>query len=96
VAPLERLARWCLPLVAPHGELVALKGASAAEEIIEAGPALARLGCDNPVVEEVGGEVLESPTRVVRLPRPEAGPVGWRARGAPARGRRTRRQRRNG
>jgi 16S rRNA (guanine527-N7)-methyltransferase len=94
VAPLERLARWCLPLVAPDGELVALKGASAAEEIIEAGPALARLGCGAPVVEQVGGDVLEEPTWVVRLPRPEGGPVGWRARGGqPGR---TRRQRRNG
>jgi 16S rRNA (guanine527-N7)-methyltransferase len=95
VAPLERLARWCLPLVAPHGELVALKGTSAADEIIEAGPALARLGCQAPEVEQVGGDVLEVPTWVVRLPRPEAGPVGWRARGGQPQ-RRTRRQRRNG
>src|SRR5687768_5835947 len=26
VAPLERLARWCLPLVGPGGELVAIEG----------------------------------------------------------------------
>jgi len=36
VAPLERLARWCLPLVVRHGELVALKGSSVADEIDEA------------------------------------------------------------
>jgi 16S rRNA (guanine527-N7)-methyltransferase len=33
VAPLGRLAAWCLPLVRPGGALLALKGASVAEEI---------------------------------------------------------------
>ena len=33
VAPLERLLRWSMPLVAPHGALVAMKGSSVAEEI---------------------------------------------------------------
>src|SRR5690606_18259323 len=28
VAPLDRLLEWSMPLVAPHGELVALKGSS--------------------------------------------------------------------
>ena len=38
VAPLERLLQWSMPLVAPHGALVAMKGSSVAEEI-EVGPA---------------------------------------------------------
>ena len=42
VAPLARLARWCLPLVAPGGELVAMKGSSAPAEVAEAGPELRR------------------------------------------------------
>ena len=33
VAPLERLAGWTVPLVQPGGELLALKGRSAAEEV---------------------------------------------------------------
>ena len=35
VAPLDRLAGWCLPLAAIGGRLLALKGASAAEEVAE-------------------------------------------------------------
>ena len=33
VAPLDRLARWCLPLVAPGGRMLAMKGSSAADEV---------------------------------------------------------------
>jgi 16S rRNA (guanine527-N7)-methyltransferase len=33
VAPLDRLVKWCLPLLAPHGELLALKGATASDEL---------------------------------------------------------------
>ena len=84
VAPLERLARWCLPLVDPHGELVAMKGASARAEVEAAGPALTALGCAHPVVVELGVEALAEPTWAVRLARPETGPVGWRGR--PGRG----------
>src|SRR5918993_2701250 len=40
VAPLERLAGWCLPLLRPGGRLLALKGESAAEELAGTGPAL--------------------------------------------------------
>ena len=38
VAPLERLLQWSMPLVAPHGALVAMKGSSVAEEIEAARP----------------------------------------------------------
>ena len=92
VAPLDRLARWCLPLVAPHGELVAMKGASAAAEVEEAGPALRRLGCAAPVVIQLGVGVLSEPTWAVRVARPEFGPVGWRDR--PGRDERSTRERR--
>ncbi|MDR1768625.1 MAG: 16S rRNA (guanine(527)-N(7))-methyltransferase RsmG [Propionibacteriaceae bacterium] len=36
VAPLEKLLDWCLPLLAPGGRLLALKGESAAEEAARA------------------------------------------------------------
>jgi 16S rRNA (guanine527-N7)-methyltransferase len=38
VAPLEKLAGWCLPLLRPGGRLLALKGSTAAEELAAAGP----------------------------------------------------------
>jgi 16S rRNA (guanine527-N7)-methyltransferase len=80
VAPLERLARWCLPLVDPSGELIAMKGASARAEVEAARPALTALGCAEPMVVELGVGVLAEPTWAVRLARPESGPVGWRRR----------------
>ena len=71
VAPLERLARWCLPLVEPAGELIALKGVTASAEVAEATPALRSLGCAAPVVVELGAGVLKEPTWAVRLARPD-------------------------
>ncbi|MEZ0577534.1 16S rRNA (guanine(527)-N(7))-methyltransferase RsmG [Nocardioides sp. MH1] len=53
VAPLERLLGWSMPLVAPAGALVAMKGSSVQQEIADAEAALTRLGCAPPVVETV-------------------------------------------
>ncbi|HEU5483346.1 MAG TPA: 16S rRNA (guanine(527)-N(7))-methyltransferase RsmG [Microlunatus sp.] len=33
LAPLDRLIRWCLPLMRPSGQIVAIKGASARDEV---------------------------------------------------------------
>ncbi|MCV2392846.1 16S rRNA (guanine(527)-N(7))-methyltransferase RsmG [Actinotalea sp. M2MS4P-6] len=44
VAPLERLAGWTLPLLRRGGELLALKGERASDELAEARGAIARLG----------------------------------------------------
>jgi 16S rRNA (guanine527-N7)-methyltransferase len=98
VAPLERLVRWCLPLVAPGGEIVAMKGASAAAEVAEASAAMQALGCAQPTVVELGAGLLEESTWAVRVARLERGQVGWRdrvTRDPGPRGRRTKRQRRN-
>ena len=38
VAPLDRLAGWCLPLLRAGGLLLALKGTTAAEELAASGP----------------------------------------------------------
>ena len=43
VAPLAKLARWSAPLLRPGGRMVALKGASAADEVERDGPELAKL-----------------------------------------------------
>ncbi|MEU4442611.1 16S rRNA (guanine(527)-N(7))-methyltransferase RsmG [Actinosynnema sp. NPDC050801] len=71
VAPLERLTRWCLPLLRPGGRLVALKGESAAEELERDAEAVRRAGGIRPRVITCGGEVLELPTTVVLVERDE-------------------------
>lgn len=67
VAPLDRLLEWSMPLVAPEGELLALKGSSVIEEIETARPVLKKYRCGEPVVVELGGGVLESVTFAVRV-----------------------------
>ncbi|WP_245840954.1 16S rRNA (guanine(527)-N(7))-methyltransferase RsmG [Propionicimonas paludicola] len=42
VAPLDRLVGWCVPLVAPGGAIVALKGASASAELAASAGSLRR------------------------------------------------------
>ncbi|MGI5212601.1 16S rRNA (guanine(527)-N(7))-methyltransferase RsmG [Plantactinospora sp. CA-290183] len=69
VAPLDRLAGWCLPLVAPGGRLLALKGASAADEVAEHAVAVGRLGGSRPVVRRCGVGIVEPPTTVVEIVR---------------------------
>lgn len=54
VAPLGRLLEWCMPLVAPDGTMVAMKGGSVEAEVVEASDVLARLGCAEPEVVQVG------------------------------------------
>lgn len=71
VAPLERLTRWCLPLLRPGGSLVALKGESAAEEVERDAEAVRRAGGVRPRVTTCGGDVLELPTTVVLVERNE-------------------------
>ena len=69
VAPLDRLAGWCLPLAAVGGRLLALKGSSAAAEVAEHRTAIARLGGSEPVIAVCGAGVIEPPTTVVEIVR---------------------------
>ena len=69
VAPLEKLAKWSLPLIHEHGQMLAMKGSSAAEEIARDRVALSRLGAGNVEVVECGASVLDTPTIVVRAER---------------------------
>ncbi|RLV48090.1 16S rRNA (guanine(527)-N(7))-methyltransferase RsmG [Nocardioides mangrovicus] len=64
VAPLERLVRWTLPLVAPGGELLAMKGRSAEQEVQAAS---ARLRGTTVAVEQYGAGWVPEPTTVVRV-----------------------------
>ncbi|GHJ57166.1 hypothetical protein Nm8I071_64730 [Nonomuraea sp. TT08I-71] len=69
VAALDRLAEWCLPLAVPGGRLVALKGASAAEEIAEHAAAVARLGGGEPELHRCGAGVIDPPATVIEVVR---------------------------
>jgi 16S rRNA (guanine527-N7)-methyltransferase len=106
VAPLDRLAGWCLPLVAVGGRLLAVKGASALDEVAEHRDAVSRLGGSDPVIARCGVGVIEPPTTIVEIvrdrnvvpPRPRSGRAGGLDRPAGASGvgpegrRRTRRR----
>lgn len=67
VAPLDRLAGWCLPLTRNGGVLLAMKGAKAAEEIATHRDAIARLGGRTPTLVACGVDSLEEATTVVRI-----------------------------
>ena len=72
VAPLDRLTRWCLPLVKVGGRLLALKGESAADEVATHRDAIARLGGGEPLLRRCGEGVLDVPTTVVSVRREAA------------------------
>lgn len=83
VAPLDRLAGWCMPLVAGGGAMVALKGTSAAEEVEQHRDLLRAHGTADPEVRTLGAEVLAVPTYAVRVAWAGEPQVSWRlARGA--------------
>lgn len=86
LAPLPRLLVWGLPLVAPGGVLLAMKGVSAAEEIAASRDELLRWGARAEVVRS--GVPGAPPATVVRVV-PEGGPaIGWQATGTARRRRR--------
>ena len=72
VAPLGRLAGWCLPLLREGGMMLALKGASARDEVTRDAVAVARAGGSEPEVSECGVGLLETPTTVVIVDRVRA------------------------
>ncbi len=71
VAPLGRLASWGLPLLAAHGVLLAVKGASASIEVQRDAGAIAAAGGRVARIVEYGQGVLPTPTTVVEI-RPNA------------------------
>ena len=69
VAPMTKLSGWTLPLLVPHGRLVALKGRSAQAELDKAGAVIRRWRGVHPRVEVAAvGPGLE-PTHVVLVDR---------------------------
>jgi 16S rRNA (guanine527-N7)-methyltransferase len=67
VAPLTRLVPWCLPLCRSGGELVALKGGSAADEVEGAAAVLAEYAAGPARIETWGAGMASTPTTVVRI-----------------------------
>lgn len=66
VAPLPRLLAWCLPLLATDGQLLALKGSSAGEEIRQSSTALAKSHRSAEVVL-VRAHPATEPTQVIKV-----------------------------
>jgi 16S rRNA (guanine527-N7)-methyltransferase len=69
VAPLDRLVRWCLPLLVRGGTLLALKGESAEDELRQHQRLLDRLKVEVAGISECGAGIVQPVTRVVRLVR---------------------------
>jgi len=67
VAPLDKLAGWCLPLVRPGGVLLALKGQRAEEEVASSRVSLRKMGATDIVVSSYGD--MQVPTTVVEVTR---------------------------
>lgn len=69
VAPLDKLARWSLPLVTDGGFVLAMKGSSAATEIVEHRNAVRRAGGDPAEIVSVGDETLGTSVTLIRIAR---------------------------
>jgi 16S rRNA (guanine527-N7)-methyltransferase len=69
VAPLERLARICLPLVRNGGRLLAVKGESVVSEVEQSRRSIDRCGGGSISVRRCGRGVIDPPTTVVEIVR---------------------------
>jgi 16S rRNA (guanine527-N7)-methyltransferase len=67
VAPLARLVGWTLPLVRPGGDLLAIKGSTAADEVPAADAVAGALGGSKVEIVSCGVGLLETPTVVLRV-----------------------------
>jgi 16S rRNA (guanine527-N7)-methyltransferase len=78
VAPLDKLARWSLPLLASGGRMVALKGERAEEEIAQHRRVLASVGAVDVRVMKCGANYLTPPATVVVARRGSQKPASGR------------------
>ena len=67
VAPLDRLAGWAAGLLRPGGQILAIKGQAAEEELAAARPVLSRLGVRSAEVLRLGHGRVVPATTVVRV-----------------------------
>lgn len=66
VSGIVQLAEWTLPLLEPHGSLLALKGSKAFAELEDHRTALMRMGVVDARVDVYGVDLIEEPTTVLR------------------------------
>lgn len=76
LAPVPRLLDWSMPLVAPDGALIAVKGGSVHDEVASARPLLERGGV-RASVHTVGAQVLAEPTTVLEVVWRDPARVRW-------------------
>ena len=69
VAPMDRLARWSMPLVRPGGLFLAMKGSSVEDELTDSWKLIDRLGGSDISVHRLGVDLLEHPVIVARIKR---------------------------
>lgn len=67
VSALDKLARLSIPLLHGSGEMLAIKGRSAADEVEKAAKVIRKLGGRETEILTVGEGLLEEPTTVVRI-----------------------------
>ena len=73
VAPLDRLMRWCVPLLRPGGTLLAMKGTQAEAEVATHRATLRRMGAAKVSIVRCGVDTLDTPVTVVTVERDRAG-----------------------
>lgn len=89
LAPLAKLLNLAMPLVAPSGSVLAMKGSAAEEEIAAAGAELSQWGAQAEVIRSaVPGSAT---TTVVRVVRSDGPAIGWQTTTTARRRRRERR-----
>ncbi|MFN3601146.1 MAG: 16S rRNA (guanine(527)-N(7))-methyltransferase RsmG [Dietzia sp.] len=85
VAPLSKLAGWSAPLLRPGGRMVALKGASAVDEVERDARGLRKLGFEDVRVEVVSAPDAEETRLVIATLATRVGKRGSRTRAGGAR-----------
>ncbi len=75
VAPLDRLLKWSMPLVAPAGALVAMKGGTAAQEVAAVRRLVGQLRLTTPELLELGQG--DSAATIVRVSWADPARVSW-------------------
>lgn len=80
VAPLDRLARWCLPLTAPGGRLIAMKGSSAQTELETHRTELRKRGGQDVEIIQCGAGVVDEPATVIVVRKDQGAALGGGSR----------------
>jgi 16S rRNA (guanine527-N7)-methyltransferase len=84
VAPLGRLLDWSMPLVRQGGALLAMKGATASDEVAAATKELRRHQAGSVEVLTFGAGVIDPPTTVIRVEASGSSRLGWAAASPPS------------